>query len=101
MKLGEYRIVYNAYYNYRAIHNIKEQADVWVVEERCRITFLGLFTLREYWKTHREPQFDSHCDIQFSNPKEAFEYVERLLNGDPRDKTLKIVVTEEDHERID
>lgn len=100
MRLGEYRIVYNAYYNYRAIHNVKERPDVWIVEEQYRITFFGLFKLWEFWRTHKEPDYDSQYDIRFLNSKEAFAYVERLLNGNPRNKVLKKIVTEVDHERI-
>ena len=101
MRLREYRIVYNAYYNYRAIHNVREHPDIWIVEEQYRITFFGLFKLCEFWKTHKEPDYDSQYDIRFPNPKETFAYVKRQLNGKPRNKTLKIVVTEVDHERID
>lgn len=101
MRLREYRIVYNAYYNYRAIHNVREHPDIWIVEEQYRITFFGLFKLCEFWRTHKEPEYDSRFDMQFSNPKAAFAYVERLLNGNPRNKILSRIVTEVDHERID
>lgn len=100
MRLGEYRIVYNAYYNYRAVHNIKKHPDVWIVEERCRVTFLGLFRLWEFWRTHKEPDYDCNSDIRFTSPEEAFAYVERLLNGSPRNTYIKTVVTEINHERI-
>lgn len=96
MKLGKYRIVYNAYYNYLAVHNIKKHPDIWIVEELYQVTFFGLFNIWERWIPH------SVCDddIQFPSPEEAFAYVERLLNGNPRDETIKTIVTEVDHERI-
>ena len=100
MKLGEYRVVYNAYYNYHAVHDVEKRADVWIVEERCRITFFGIRTLWEYWSTHQEPNYDSKYDMKFESSEAAFAYVERLLNGNPRNKTIKTVVTKVDHERI-
>ncbi len=100
MKLGEYRVVYNAYYNYRAVHDHEKYADVWTVEERCLITFFGLCKLWEHWSEHNFPSYDCSEVIRFKTPEEAFEYVERLLNGNPRGKTIKRVVTEANHERI-
>lgn len=100
MKLGEYRVVYTAYYNYRAIHDVKENADVWIVEEQCRITLFGLCKLWDYWSEHKEPDYDCHSAIQFKTPEEAFAYVKRLLNGNPRGIHVQTVVTEADHERI-
>lgn len=96
MKLSKYRIVYSAYYNYRAVHNIKKHPDVWIVEELDRITFFGLFNIWERWTPHDEDGYD----IRFRSPEEAFAYVERLLNGNPRNEIVKTVVTEVDHERI-
>ena len=100
MRLGEYRIVYNAYYNHRAEHDVKEHPDVWIIEEQCRVTLFGLFTLWEYWSTHKEPQYDTMYDIRFPSAEEAFAYVERLLNGNPRNTYITTVVTEVDHERV-
>lgn len=100
MRLGEYRVVYNAYYNYRAIHDIEKHADVWIVEEQCRITLFGICKLFDYWSEHKEPNYDSQYTIRFKSPEKAFAYIERLLNGNPRNKTIKTVVTEVNHERI-
>lgn len=100
MKLGEYRVVYNAYYNYRAIHDIEKHKDVWTVEEKCRFTLFGLRSQWTWWSEHKEPDYDCNITIRFLTPEEAFAYVERLLNSSPRGETVKIVVTEVDHERI-
>jgi len=100
MKLGEYRVVYGAYYNYRAVHDTSHCADIWTVEERCQVTLFGLCKLWDYWSEHTEPNYDAQYTIQFKSPEQAFEYVERLLNGNPRNTTIKTVVTEINHERI-
>ncbi len=100
MKLGEYRVVYTAYYNYRAIHDVKKNADVWIVEEQCQITLFGICKLWEFWIEHKESDYDCETAIRFKSPEEAFTYVERLLNGNPRNTIVKTVVTEVDHERI-
>ena len=98
MRLGEFRVVYNAYYNHQAIH--KTDSDVWTVEEECRLTFFGLVTLREYWSECKESGYDDMQTIRFKSPEEAFAYVERRLNGNPCGKTIKTIVTEANHERI-
>jgi hypothetical protein len=98
MRLGEYRVVYNARYNYRAIH--EPQRDRWTVEEHCQFSFFGLRTPWFYWSELKEPAYDSDDVIHFETPEEAFGCVERLLNGALRGKTVKTVVTEINHERI-
>jgi len=100
MKLGKYRVLYTAYYNYRAMHDLDRNADVWIVEEQCRITLFGICKLYDYWLEHKEPDYDCHSVIRFKTPEEAFAYVERLLNGNPRDTQVQTVVTEVNHERI-
>jgi len=100
MKLGEYRVVYNAYYNHRATHDVEKHADVWTVEEQCQITLFGICKLWEFWLEHKEPDYECKTAIRFKSPEKAFAYVERLLNGNPRGKTIKTVVTEINHERI-
>lgn len=101
MRLGEYRILYTAYYNYRAVHDTKKDADVWIVEELCQVTFFRLCKLWNYWSEHKEPYYDNEYTIRFKAPEDAFAYVERLLNGNPRNTQVQIVVTEVNHERID
>ena len=100
MKLGEYRVVYNAYYNYRAVHDVEKHADVWIVEEENQVSFFGLKMPLKWWREHNEPNYDAQHTIRFKTPEEAFEYVERLLNGNPRNTIIKTVVTEANHERI-
>ena len=100
MKLGEYRVLYNAHYNYRGQHDVEERADVWTVEERCQFSFFGFKLSWFWWSEHKEPDYDSSTVIRFKTPEKAFAYVERLLNGNPRGETIKTVVTEVDHERI-
>ena len=101
MKLGEYRVLYNVHYNHRAKHDVEKHADVWTVEEQCQLSFFGLKLPMKWWSEHKEP--DYYCDtvIRFKTPEKAFAYVERLLNGNPRGKTIKTVVTEVNHERTD
>lgn len=100
MRLGEYRVVYNAYYNHRAVHDVEKHADVWIVEEQKQLSFFGLRLPLKWWSSHKEPDYDCDTDIRFKSPEKAFAYVERLLSGNPRGKTIKTVVTEVEHERI-
>ncbi len=100
MRLGEYRVVYNAYYNYRAVHDHEKHTDVWIVEEQCQFSIFGLRAPLKWWSEHKEPAYDSETAIRFITPEAAFAYVERLLNGNPRGEVVKRIVTEADHERI-
>ena len=100
MKLGEYRVVYNAYYNYRAVHDVEKRKDTWTVEEQCQFSFFGLTAPWFWWAEHKEPDYDCEPAITFMSTENAFSYVERLLNGSPRGTTISTVVTEVDHERI-
>ena len=100
MRLGEYRVVYNAYYNYRAVHDVEKHADVWIVEEQCQFSIFGLCLPLKWWSELKEPNYDSQYTIRFKSPEKAFACVERLLNGNPRNTYIKQVVTEVDHERI-
>jgi hypothetical protein len=92
--------LYTAYYNHRAQHDVEKNADVWIVEELCQFTFFRMCKLFDYWSEHKEPDYDSDSVIRFKTPEEAFAYVERLLDGNPRGTHVKTVVTEVDHERI-
>jgi hypothetical protein len=98
MRLGEFRVLYNARYNHRAIHDTER--DRWTVEEQCQVSFFGLRTPWRYWSELKEPAYDSQDTIYFATPEEAFDCVERILNGNVRGKTIKTVVTEANHERI-
>lgn len=100
MKLGEYRVLYSAYYNYHAVHDVEVHADVWIVEEQHQLSIFGLRMALKWWSEHKEPDYDSQSTIRFKTPKEAFAYVERLLNGNPRNTYIQTVVTEINHERI-
>lgn len=96
--MKQYRVLYNAYYNYHADH--QKTDDVWTVEEYKTLSFFGLFEIITYWSEHKEPAYESTEVIRFGSAKKAFAYVERLIAGNPRGKIIQTVVTEVDHERI-
>lgn len=83
--LGKYRILHCVKYNSRA----ERDHETWIVEEWSKSLLFGL-----EWRVHKEPYYDDTEVIRFKDIKLANEYVERLLNGNPRDIETKTVVRE-------
>lgn len=84
--LGKYRIMHCVRYNSRA----ERDHETWIVEELMK----GLPGLPTWWRAHKEPAYECKDVIRFKDFTLASEYVERLLDGIPRDTVVKTVVSE-------
>ena len=84
--LGKYRVMHCVRYNSRA----ERDHETWIVEELTK----GPLGIGTWWHEHQESGYDYKMATKFKELKLAKEYIERLLNGNPRDKVVKTVVSE-------